>query len=318
MTRRQESMQTSRPVIKPAGLRPGDLITLVSPSSPIPKDKLTFLYQLLEGEGYRVEAAPNAFATGDYLAGSDQGKIDDLHYAFANPETKAVFCTRGGYGSARIVNQLDLDAIAASGKMFWGFSDITTLHSALNNRGLVTIHAPMGITLRVPREPYVYDSVRSALRGDNPIPSDAPGGTCVIPRVAEGIVSGGCLVLLCDSLGTPEEANFDGKIVVIEDVDEAPHRVDAMLTHLLNHGGIRRAAGLVIGEMSNSDERIDAGIGGIPWREIVEERLKPIGIPMVIDFPLGHARQMLSLPFGIHAQLNAETGRLTYLESHVR
>ena len=305
-------------LIKPAGLKPGDLITLVSPSSPIPREKLDFLYGLLEGEGYRVEAAPNAFATGDYLAGSDEGKLDDLHYAFSNPETKAVFCTRGGYGAARIVNRLDLDNMAASGKMFWGFSDITTLHSALNNRGLVTVHAPMGITLRVPRESYVYASVRAALRGDNPIPEDAPGGVCVVPGLVEGVVGGGCLVLLCDSLGTPEEARFDGKIVVIEDVDEAPHRVDAMLTHLLNHGGIRRAAGLLIGEMSNSDDRIDAGIGGVPWRDIVKERLAPLGIPMVIDFPLGHAKQMLSLPFGIRAQLNATTGRLIYQESHVR
>jgi muramoyltetrapeptide carboxypeptidase len=304
--------------LKPAGLNPGDLITLVSPSSPIPREKLDFLYKLFESEGYRIDVAPNAFATGDYLAGTDDDKVSDLHYAFSNPETKAVFCTRGGYGSARLLKQLDLDAMAASGKMFWGFSDITTLHSALNNRGLVTIHGPMGITLNVPREAYVHESVRAALRGDNPIPLDAPGGTCVVPGVAEGVVGGGCLVLLCDSLGTPEEARFDGKIVVIEDVDEAPHRVDAMLTQLLNHGGIRRAAGLVIGEMTNSDEKIDPGIGGRSWREIVKERLAPLEIPMVIDFPLGHAKQMLSLPFGIRAQLNADTGRLKYLESHVR
>jgi len=299
---------------KPAALKPGDKITLVSPSSPIDESKLKFVLDLFHSEGYRTELAPNALATGAYLAGSDDEKIADLHYAFSDPDTKAVYCTRGGYGSARLLDQLDLDMMAGSGKMFLGFSDITSLHIPLNNRGLPTVHAPMGITLVRPRQEWVYESLRSVLRGGNPIPANSQTGQTIVTGHAEGIVTGGCLILLCDSLGTPNEVVFDDRIVIIEDVDEAPHRVDGMLTHLLNHGGIRRAAGIVMGEMSGTDERVDAGIGGTNWRDIVRERLAGLGIPFIIDFPFGHAANMLSLPLGIRAEMDADAGTLRYLE----
>jgi muramoyltetrapeptide carboxypeptidase len=204
--------------------------------------------------------------------------------------------------------------MAASAKMFLGFSDITSLHIPLNRRGLPTVHAPMGITLVRPRQEWVYESLRSVLRGGDPIPANSQTGQTVVAGRAEGIVTGGCLILLCDSLGTPNEVVFDDRIVIIEDVDEAPHRVDGMLTHLLNHGGIRRTAGIVMGEMSGTDDRVDAGIGGMNWREIVRERLSGLGIPFIIDFPFGHAANMLSLPLGIRAELNADAGTLRYLE----
>jgi len=105
-----------------------------------------------------------------------------------------------------------------------------------------------------------------------------------------------------------------GKIVLLEDVDEQPHRIDAMLTHLLNTNSLDGAAGIVVGEMTRTDDRIDPKIGGTPWREMVMERLGPLEIPMIFDYPMGHAAQMLSLPLGIRASLDANAGTLTYLE----
>ncbi len=303
------------PTLKPKPLKPGDLIRIVTPASPLPREKMQPALDLFASEGYRVELGKHALDADDYLAGKDQDRAQDLTDAFADPEVAAVFCARGGYGCARLMPYLDIPKMAASAKLFCGFSDITTLHLALNQCGLPTLHSPMPITLSSPRDEWVYESLRRMLKGNVEIPADAPKGEPVNGGIAEGEVTGGCLCLIGDSVGTPYPFNPEGKIVIIEDVDEAPHRVDAMLTHLLNANIIQKAAGLVIGEMTRTDERIDEGIGGKSWRHIVTERLAPIGIPMILNYPFGHAPQMLSLPMGIRARLDATQGTLTYLES---
>ncbi|HSI74010.1 MAG TPA: LD-carboxypeptidase [Fimbriimonas sp.] len=301
--------------MKPRALKPGDTIAFVSPASPIAPEKLEFATNILESEGYGVRLMPNALAAEGYLAGSDEQRARDLQDAFADDEIAAVYCTRGGYGCARLFPHLDLDAIAQSRKLFLGFSDVTTLHIALNRRGLPTVHAPMGITLSSPREPWVVESFTNVLKGINDLPTGATRGETVIGGVAEGKLVGGCMCLICDTIGTPDEIMTDDAILLLEDVDEAPHRVDAMVTHLLNAGLAQKAAGFLIGEMTRTDERIDEGIGGMPWKELLRDRLAPLGKPMVFDFPLGHAKQMLSLPLGIPARLDADSGTLEYLES---
>ena len=209
---------------------------------------------------------------------------------------------------------LDFPTLAAQGKLFLGFSDITTLHLALNACGLPTVHAPMALTFHWPREAWVYESFARVLRGDLSTPAGTPRGKPVVPGKATGQVTGGCLILIADAIGTHCAMNARGKIVVIEDVDEPSHRVDAMLTHLLNAGSLEGAAGIVVGEMTRSDEKIDETIGGTSWRAIVEERLKPLGLPMVIDFPFGHAKNMLTLALGIRAELDADAGTLPFTE----
>ncbi|MDX2065933.1 MAG: LD-carboxypeptidase [Fimbriimonadaceae bacterium] len=300
--------------MKPRALRRGDTIALVSPASPLAGDSLDVVQQILHDEGYDTVIAPHALERAAYLAGSDADRAADLTWAFTDPQIDAVLCTRGGYGAARLFPHLDIPKLAASGRIFLGFSDITTLHLALNHAGLATVHAPMGITLSAPRAPWVIDSFRAVLKGEDPIPSDAPPGVPMVGGHAEGIVTGGCLCLLTDSIGTPYPLNAEGKILLIEDVDENPHRIDAMLTHLRNVGILQSAAGIVIGEMTRTDEKVDASIGGRPWREIVQERVANLGIPTIIDYPFGHAKQMLSLPLGIRARLDADAGTLTYLE----
>jgi muramoyltetrapeptide carboxypeptidase len=301
--------------MKPRALKSGSLICLVTPASPIAADKVERATALLEENGYRVKLGESVFASDSYLAGSDAERAADLQRAFDDPEVDAVFCTRGGYGCARLFPYLDLDRIASSGTMFLGFSDVTALHGALNRRGMPTVHAPMALTLAFDREPWVYESLLAVLRGDDPVHADAPKGQCVVDGVADGLLVGGCMCLVCDTIGTPEEVAFNGNLLLLEDVDEAPHRVDAMLTHLLNSGRAECVAGFVVGEMTRTDEKIDEGIGGKPWREIVRDRLEPLGKPLIIDFPVGHAKNMLSMPLGISARLDAREGSVSYLES---
>lgn len=269
----------------------------------------------LAAEGYRTSLGKNAYAKEYFVAGTDEQRAEDLRAAFEDPDVDAVLCTRGGYGCARLMPYLNLDQMAASGKMFLGFSDITTLHLALNRRGLPTVHAPMALTFAYERESWPLQSLLKVMRGESGMVEGAPNGTTVNPGVAEGVVTGGCLCLLTDSIGTKDELDCEGRVVLIEDVDENPHRIDAMLTHLLLTGKIQSAAGIVVGEMTRTDEKIDEGIGGKPWRDIVQERLGGLGIPMIFDYPFGHCKNMLSLPLGIRARLDADAGTLTYLEN---
>jgi muramoyltetrapeptide carboxypeptidase len=300
--------------LKPRALKPGDLIEIVTPASPIDVSKVDAVTKLLLSQGYRVRLGEHALERDWYLAGTDDQRARDLQAAFADPEVNAVLCSRGGYGCARILPYLDLDAIATSGKMFLGFSDITTLHLALNRRGLPTVHAPMALTLSKAREHWVTQSFLRVLRGEIMIPPDAPPGQTVVGGKAEGVVTGGCLCLLTDSIGTPDAVDPRGKILIIEDVDEAPHRVDAMLTHLLNAGLLFEVAGIVMGEMTRTDEKMDTDIGFRKWEEIVVDRLEPLGVPFILNYPFGHAPNMLSLPMGIRAVLNADEGTLEYTE----
>ena len=300
--------------MKPRALKPGDTIGLVSPASPLTADKLDFTINLLESKGYRARVAPHALSQDGHLAGTDHQRAADLQEFFADPEIHGILCTRGGYGCARILHLLDLDAVAASRKLFIGFSDITTLHLALNRRGLPTLHGPMALTLHYEREPWVYDSFLRSLAGDLTISEQAPSAKTMVEGVAEGITTGGCLCLLTDSIATPDALDVAGKILFIEDVDEAPHRIDAMFTHLLNANILQQAAGLVIGEMTRTDDRLDPAIGGKGWKQIVEERVLPLNIPTVVDFPFGHAKGMLTVGLGIRARLDATKCELTYLE----
>lgn len=300
--------------LKPRPLRPGDLIEIVSPASPIEVNKVDAVTKLLLSQGYRVRLGEHALEREWYLAGNDDQRARDLQSAFADPDVGAVLCSRGGYGCARLLPFLDLDAIATSGKLFLGYSDVTTLHLALNRRGMPTVYAPMAITFSKEREHWVGQSLLRVLQGETAIPPDAPHGETIVGGIGQGLVTGGCMCLLTDSIGTPDPVDPSGKILIIEDVDEPPHRVDAMLTHLLNTGMLFEVAGLVIGEMTRTDEKLDADIGYRPWQEIVVERLEPLGVPFIINYPFGHAPNMLSLPLGINAILNADEGTLEYTE----
>lgn len=299
---------------KPRALRPGDQIRVVSPASPLQPEQAERAVLLLEAQGYRVSFGAHAYDRTAYLAGTDADRAADLQEAFADPDVAAVLCSRGGYGCARLLEHLDLDTIADSGKMFGGFSDITTLHLALNRRGLVTFHMPMLLSLSVDREPWVIESFCSILRGADPIPVAAKRAETLRGGIAEGVLTGGCLCLLTDSLATPDALEAEGKILLIEDVDENPHRVDAMLTHLRNAGVLQGAAGIVFGEMTGTDDRFDEKIGAGSWRDIVRDRVSDLEVPMVCDFPFGHMRTMLSLPLGVRARLDADAGMLRLVE----
>lgn len=289
------------------------VLGIVSPASPIDEEDLEKGRAVLHAMGFETQLMPNALRRMGHLAGTDAERADDLHAAFADPEIDAVLCARGGYGVSRALRYLDLDAIAEIGKPFLGYSDITALHTALNRRGMVTYHAPMVISFAKPHPDWVRESFMAALAGKDPVHPDAPKGRTLVRGTASGLVGGGCLSLLADSMGTHEAFDGAGQIILIEDIGEKPHRVDAMLTHLLNAGAIQNAAGFVIGEMTDTAAIADPAHPS--WQAIVEERLAPIGKPTILNYPFGHIEAMLTLPLGRRATLDADKGILIYGEA---
>jgi muramoyltetrapeptide carboxypeptidase len=290
---------------------PGDTIAIVAPSGPMKHD-LGHAISWLEQEGYRVRVMPHVLGRWRYLAGTDQQRAGDLHDAFFDDGVSAVLCARGGYGCARLLPVLDLDRIAATGKPFLGFSDITTLHLALNRRGLTTFHAPMGGHIGQWTEDWPAEAYRSVLQGDFSSPQGMPRAKTLVGGRVSGIVTGGCLSLLGDSLGTADAFQGRDRIVLLEDVGEAPYRVDARLTHLLNAGALDGVRGIVIGEMTGTDAKMDEGCEECSWRDIVIERLGNLGVPVVTDYPFGHIQNARALPLGWEAELDADAGTLVY------
>ncbi|MCL6623096.1 MAG: LD-carboxypeptidase [Fimbriimonadales bacterium] len=305
-------------MIKPRALKPGDTIAVVAPASPAAQEQYQAGLDLLRKRGYNVLVG-ECLVPRENQRWHDSARAEELQRAWFDPNVKAVLCARGGYGCARLFPYLNLEEMAKQPKLFVGFSDITILHLAFNRLGLVTLYAPMPITFSKPREPWVLQMWWDVLEGRSPqIPPEAPKPITITPGFAEGETVGGCLCLICDSLATPYAIDSRGKILLIEDVDEPPHRVDAMLTHLRHAGVLQQSAGIVIGEMTRTDEIRDPESLMPPWKEIVFERIHDLGIPAVMGFPFGHCEQMCSLFLGVRAQLDADTGSLQFLEEGVK
>jgi muramoyltetrapeptide carboxypeptidase len=293
-------------------------VALISPSSATKAEEVTNAIKWLEGEGLKGRPMPHAFDNFRFFAGTDEDRAKDLMDAAKDPEVHAIWCCRGGYGAHRLFPFLDFKVLATCGKPLIGFSDITALHLAIVRRGGVGLHGPVATQLNREREPWVWESLHNCLRGGDPIPAAAPKGKMLAPGKAEGLLDGGCLTLLADSIGMPLGLDPKGKIVLIEDTGERPHRVDAMLTHLIQGGRLKEARGIVVGQMVDTDGTADPSIGGAPWREIVEERLKPLGLPVITDYPFGHIRHLVTLPVGAAVEMDAEAGILRFKGPYTR
>lgn len=294
----------------PSPICPPATLGLVSPASCCDEPTLTKARAALHGLGFRTKLFPHALDDFHGYAGTDQDRAADLTSAFLDPDVDGVLCVRGGYGCARILPYLDLPTLAQMHKPFLGYSDITALHLALQQNGLVTFHSPVLTTFADGLPDWSLSSFLNTLAGEFNAPAESPKARTINGGIASGTVSGGCLTLLTDSLGTPNEFNGNGKIVLLEDVNERPHRIDAMLTHLIEAGALARVRGFVVGEMTGTNEHV--GPRGFSWEAIVEERLGRFEVPMIFGYPFGHLKAMLTIPIGCIATLNANEGTLNY------
>lgn len=315
----QPGSQKGRPV------RPGDTIGIVAPAGPITPEALEAGVARLQSWGYRVAVGESVLNRRGYLAGSDAERAADFNAMWARPDVAGIICARGGYGVMRMLPYVDFDMIRTRPKFFCGFSDITAMHAALEREaGLVTFHGPMATAFGA-AEAYNEAGLRRALPADQPLgllpwpaaqEGDAPPAPPVVirPGLARGRMAGGNLTLLAALMGTPWEPDFTDRIVLIEEVDEAPYRCDRMLTQLLLGGKLQKAAGILFGDSPTcmngpADRPVPTLI------DVLGDLLAPLGIPVLYGYPCGHAGYRATVPLGVMAELDAGCAALTILET---
>jgi muramoyltetrapeptide carboxypeptidase len=297
--------------VRARALRAGDTVMLVSPSGPTRPERVARGIELLTGWGLRPMLAPNAYARQGYLAGADVLRAADLNTAFADPEVRGVLCTRGGYGAQRVVDAIDMAAVRRDPKVVAGFSDITGLQLALwRGARLATVHGPGVAWLEERTPPLSAESLRAALMSTDPVVvkriESEQTAPVTVPGAASGTLIGGNLSLLASSVGTPDMPDLTGAIVLLEDVDEAPYRVDRMLTHLRRAGVLKNVAGIAVGQFTNCADDWPVSV-----TDVLLDRLGDLGAPVLGGLPIGHGYGQLTVPVGVPATMDATAGTLT-------
>jgi len=315
---------------KPRALRPGDTVALITPSTYVtdPLD-IEAAERMARHFGLRPRWGANSRKRGGYLAGTIEERVADLHDAFRDPEVKGVFCTRGGYGAPQLLAHLDYDLIRRNPKVLAGYSDITALHLAIQAKaGLVTFHAP---TLLSPFTDYsqryfrqaVFEIQPSQVIQNPPEPNPlrpAHPVRAIRPGKARGRLLGGNLTLISSLMGTPYEPDTRGRLFFLEDIGEEPYRIDRMLTQLRLAGKFDQCAGVVVGECVDCNQRdYKPSFRGNSWtlHEVLDQILGGLRVPVLSGLLIGHTEDQATLPVGVLAEMDAEAGTLTLLESGV-
>jgi muramoyltetrapeptide carboxypeptidase len=304
------------PMNKPKILTSGATIGIVCPSfhSTAAERKENFL-RMLSAHGLKYKLGETYYTTCGYLAGTDEVRARDLMRMFGDPEVDAIVCLLGGYGATRIVDKLDYDFISRHPKAFIGFSDITVLLNALYQKaGVPSIHGLVGTFLGHPEidsfsEKCFFDGLFGDFCGKT---LSNPGKPALTLRggITEGIIVGGNLSLIEALMGTPYAIDFTDKIVLIEDVDEKPYRIDRMLSCLRLSGDLGKAKGFVLGKFTDCQGPENTQT----CQSLIEEYFQPLDVPVMYEFQTGHELPFIGIPIGLDALLDAGNHTLTILE----
>ncbi len=308
-------------------LKNGGTIGIISPSSPsFYRSELKIGIKLLQDWGYNVVVSENIDKRNGFFAGTDEERAEDFNKMFARKDVDAIIALRGGYGAARILKYIDFDNIKNNPKALIGFSDITTLHLAINKlTDLVTFHGP-GLNYLLPNHitDYTKKYFEKAVASSEPIGNiEMADGKKYLHAIgtgcAEGEIIGGNISIICSTLGTPYEIETDGKILLMEDLNTEPWIMDHMMVHLENAGKFDKVKAIVIGECYNCEPRslepnyyVD-----LSSEDIFEEHLAKLNIPVLYGLPLGHTYDLATVPIGVNAKVDADNKIFTILENGV-
>jgi muramoyltetrapeptide carboxypeptidase len=294
------------PCQTPLPLKSGDLLRVVAPSGRLrDRSALDRGIEIWRAHGYRVEVTEDIAATAwGYLAGTDAVRREQLAAAWADPECRGILYARGGYGGMRLLENWQWQPTAVP-KWSIGFSDITALLWSLAQAGIAGIHGPLLTTLA--DEPdWSIDRLFRLVSGRSVPPLQ---GDAWVGNIARGRLLPCNLTVATHLLGTPFQPNFAGAILAIEDVTEAPYRIDRLLTHWRLTGALAKVAGIAIGRFSQCDP--PAGSSSFTVEEVLRDRLTDLHIPIVANLPFGHDGCNAALPVGVEAILDGNTGELS-------
>lgn len=297
-------------MITPPYLQKGDTIAIVSTARKNIDDNLKPTIDLLEGWGLKVKIGKTIGLDYYQLAGTDEQRTADFQEQMDNPNIKAIWCVRGGYGTVKIIDKLDFTKFKQHPKWIIGFSDVTVLHSHLNRMGIESLHATMPVS--IPRATdEAKNSLCASLFGDKlHYTLDCDGLNHV--GKAKGELVGGNLSILYSLLGSPSAIDCDDKILFIEDLDEYLYHFDRMLTNLKRNGCLTSLKGIIVGAMTDMKDN------DIPWGrnalEIIEDTVKGLNIPIIYNFPAGHIRDNRALIFGrqVSMEVNEKESKVIF------
>jgi muramoyltetrapeptide carboxypeptidase len=295
----------------PPALQPADPVGVIAPASGFERASFETGLALLAAR-YRPVAGAALFERHRYLAGTDARRRADLLQALGDPQLRAVFCARGGYGATRLLARLAGVAPPGDPKLLVGFSDITALHLWLQANGRISIHGPVLTQLaRLPAS--TAERLFALLESTRPAPPLQAEATYVGGR-AEGALIGGNLSVLSRVLGTSFMPDLDGSVLLLEDQGERPYRLDRMWTHLEIAGVFRRVRGIALGTFTACEEA-GADYGSA---DVLRELAQTTGLPCAAGFPIGHGDVNEPVPLGVRVRLDADARRLEFLEPAVR
>ncbi len=278
----------------PAYLQKGDTVAIIATARKIDKEPLEPAITLLESWGLKVVLGKTIGPEQHQLAGPDSLRALDLQEMIDNPNIKAIWGAKGGYGTVRIVDQIDFKKFKKNPKWIVGFSDLTVLHSHINKMNIATIHGMIGISVKR-ATPESIETLRKALFGEK-LEYHVPFHDFNRKGKAEGELVGGNLSVLYSIMGSDSEMDYKGKILFLEDLDEYLYHIDRMMMNLKRNGYFEGLKGLVVGAMTDMNDN------DIPWGEhaleIIRDAVKGYDFPVIYNFPAGHIKDNRSLIFG--------------------
>lgn len=303
-----------RPVVKPKRLQKGDTIALIAPAGIIYDEReFSRMERILQGLDLYVVFGEYVRHKHGYLAGTDEQRAEDLHWAFQDPAIDAVMAVRGGWGCARLLPFIDFDLISHHPKVFCGFSDNTTLHLAfLHYSGLSTFHGPNGNSdwSELTRQSFT-ETVMQAQKTEYKSEGDC---TVIHPGTATGRLIGGNLSIFTTSLGTPYQPDTDGAILFIEDIGEEPYKIDRLLAHLTQAGVLKNIRGFIFGNCTRCEPSSEFTFS---LEELFSTYIKPLGVPAIFNADIGHEMNNFTLPQGAQAELDADRAIIRLTEPAV-
>jgi muramoyltetrapeptide carboxypeptidase len=294
-------------VVYPPFLKPGDRLKVIAPSGNL-RSKVEFDQgvAIWRSQGYELDISPQCDLTTGYLAGKDSDRCNALQEAWADPQCRGIICARGGYGSARILENWDPKGLdLSSPKWLIGFSDVTALLWSLGKAGVASIHGPVLTTLS--SEPdWSIKRLFSLIKGEKvpPLQGKGWGG-----KKVTGTLLPGNLTVATHLLNTPHQPPFNDVILALEEVNEAPYRIDRLLTYWRMLGKLQQVKAIALGRFSGCE--VSPNISSWETMEVLRDRLEDLGIPIVSDLPFGHGGANAALIVGDRVELDSDRGLVT-------